>query len=99
LYDDGLGSSSSDIVMASSNDEKVDIAIMVCDDATAVPAGERKANARLIAAAPAMKTALEAIANDCVAWLNAEMNIDPADLLAAIRSAAEVAIAKAEVAA
>lgn len=55
-----------------------------------------KANARLIAAAPEQHSTLEAIRNDCTAWLNGEMGLSADDLAAAIRTAAGAAIAKAE---
>lgn len=60
--------------------------------------GESEANARLIAACPDMKIALEAIRNDCRDWLDEDADLDmPAsDLLAAIGHAAEAALAKAE---
>jgi hypothetical protein len=66
---------------------------VICDIDGADP--EAVANARLIAAAPAQNDALNAISNDCEAWLNEQMDMPAEDLLAAIKSAADSAIAKA----
>ena len=55
IYDDGTDEESSDIVMARKEDENYDI----CAIYPELPVAERKANARLIAAAPDMLAALE----------------------------------------
>lgn len=55
IYDDGSAPESSDVIMARANDENWDVA----EISTELPLNERKANARLIAAAPDMLTDLE----------------------------------------
>lgn len=56
---------------------------------------ENTANARLIAAAPELIDTLQAIRNDSQAFLDGKSDIDPYELAEAIRSACEVAIARA----
>jgi len=51
-----------------------------------------RANARLIAAAPLQHDTLQAIVNDCTAWLNEEMELPAHELLVAIQEGAENAI-------
>ena len=74
IYDDGDGEDSSDIINVWIDDrdggEKYDIAAMLLDR----PVGERKANARLIAAAPDLLAALEGL----VSWFG-EVNYDAFD--------------------
>ena len=55
-----------------------------------------RANAALIAAAPDMLATLEAIRNDCHAWLDGEMDsLSQGDLLQAFANAAQLAIDEA----
>ena len=55
------------------------------------------ANANLIASAPEMLAALEAIWNDCNAWMDGEMDsLSQSDLMQAFIATAEKAIVKAK---
>lgn len=57
---------------------------------------EAEANARLIVAAPEQHRTLEAIRNDCQAWLNGDTDMAASDLFTAIESAAAAVVAKAK---
>lgn len=59
IYDDGPDGS--DVIMAHVNDENYDVAYISNDESEARPESERKANAHLIAAAPAMLEALKGL--------------------------------------
>ncbi len=58
IYDDGPDGS--DVILAHVDGENYDIAYISNDASEGRPEGERKANARLIAAAPALLEALKA---------------------------------------
>lgn len=76
-------------------DQRLDIALVTHHPNTKMPEPEDLANARLIAAAPELLAALEAIRNDCEDFINDEDGPGAIETMQAMREAARAAIAKA----